>query len=151
MFTLQVAAFFFAINLSDPFCHNENVIRLKTFTLSSTLNSFGSKANEKQNENENVVYASLCVCACVCVPRASRRSQRTLSGLLAFDARNALFEFHGDFMSFVIRFVSKHTPSHTRTHMTWLTCTLIFLLATCTSMCESVRAGAWHIDKRAAC
>lgn len=119
MFTRQVVAFFFTINLSDPFCHNENVIRRNTFTLSSTFNSFGSKANEKENENENVVYASL-LCGCVCVPRANRRSQRTLSGLLAFDARNALFEFHGDFMSFVIRFVSKHTstltPSHTRTH-----------------------------------
>lgn len=139
MFILQVFAFFFPINLSDPFCHNENVIKRNTFTLSSTFNSFGSKANEKENENENVVYARLlCGCVCVCVPRASRRSQRTLSGLLAFDARNALFEFHGDFMSFVIRFVSKHTSTHTpsHTHMTWLTCTLIFLLATCTPMCE---------------
>lgn len=72
MFILQVFAFFFPINLSDPFCHNENVIRRNTFTLSSTFNSFGSKANEKENENENVVYARLlcgCVCVCVCVCR----------------------------------------------------------------------------------
>lgn len=53
--------FFCPMNLSDPFCNNENVIRRKTFTLSSTFNSFGSKANEKENENENVVYARLCV------------------------------------------------------------------------------------------
>lgn len=69
MFILQVFAFFFPINLSDPFCHNENVIRRNTFTLSSTFNSFGSKANEKENENENVVNARLlcgCVCVCVC-------------------------------------------------------------------------------------
>lgn len=35
--------------------------------------------------------------------------------LLAFDARSALFEFHGDFMSFVIK--QSHTHTNTRTHM----------------------------------
>jgi len=39
----------------------------------------------------------------VCRARRVSSLAQSLVGMLAFDARNALFEFHGDFMSFVIR------------------------------------------------